>query len=118
MDAGLDTGAMLLKHSLIIAQEDTTQSLHDKLSVLGAQSIVEALVLLQQGKLVPMVQDEMLGLLCSQNKKTEAEIDWQQTAGQIDRVVRAFNPNPGAYTYFQNAVLKIWQARAVAGRFR
>ncbi|MEK7844971.1 MAG: methionyl-tRNA formyltransferase [Pseudomonadota bacterium] len=115
MDAGLDTGAMLLKHSLIIAQEDTTQSLHDKLSVLGAQSIVEALVLLQQGKLVPMVQDEMLACYAAKIKKTEAEIDWQQTAGQIDRVVRAFNPNPGAYTYFQNAVLKIWQARAVAG---
>ncbi|MEK6685892.1 MAG: methionyl-tRNA formyltransferase, partial [Pseudomonadota bacterium] len=115
MDAGLDTGAMLLKHSLIIAQEDTTQSLHDKLSVLGAQSIVEALVLLQQGKLAPMVQDEMLACYAAKIKKTEAEIDWQQTAGQIDRVVRTFNPSPGAYTYFQNMVLKIWQARAVAG---
>ena len=115
MDAGLDTGAMLLKHSQIIAQEDTTQSLHDKLSVLGAQSIVEALVLLQQGKLAPMVQDEMLACYAAKIKKTEAEIDWQQTAGQIDRVVRTFNPSPGAYTYFQNMVLKIWQARAVAG---
>lgn len=115
MDAGLDTGAMLLKHSLIIAQEDTTQSLHDKLSVLGAQSIVEALVLLQQGKLAPMVQDEMLACYAAKIKKTEAEIDWQQAAGQIDRVVRTFNPSPGAYTYFQNTVLKIWQARAVAG---
>ena len=48
--------------------------------------------------------------------KTEAEIDWEQSAEQIDRVVRTFNPNPGAYTYFRDIILKIWQAKVVAGR--
>jgi methionyl-tRNA formyltransferase len=116
MDAGLDTGAILLKHGMSIAPHDTTQSLHDKLSLLGAQSIVEALVLLQQGKLVPTIQDETLACYAAKIKKTEAEIDWRQTAEQIDRVVRTFNPNPGAYTYFRGVVLKIWQAKVVAGR--
>lgn len=115
MDAGLDTGAILLKHSIVIAQEDTAQSLHDKLSLLGAQSIVEALILLQQGKLVPIMQDEILARYAAKIKKTEAEIDWQQTAEQIDRVVRAFNPSPGGYTYFKGIVLKIWQAKIVVG---
>jgi methionyl-tRNA formyltransferase len=115
MDAGLDTGVILLKHSIVITQEDTAQSLHDKLSLLGAQSIVEALILLQQGKLVPIMQDEILVCYAAKIKKTEAEIDWQQTAGQIDRVVRAFNPSPGAYTYFKGIVLKIWQAKIVVG---
>lgn len=116
MDAGLDTGAILLKHGMSIAPHDTTQSLHDKLSLLGAQSIVEALVLLQQGKLVPAIQDETLACYAAKIKKTEAEIDWRQTAEQIDRLVRTFNPNPGAYTYFRDDVLKIWQAKVVAGR--
>lgn len=116
MDAGLDTGAILLKRSIAITPDDTTQSLHDKLSLLGAQSIVQALVLLQQGKLVPTVQDETLACYAAKIKKTEAEIDWQQSAEQIDRVVRTFNPNPGAYTYFRDIILKIWQAKVVAGR--
>lgn len=116
MDAGLDTGAILLKRSIAITPDDTTQSLHDKLGLLGAQSIVEALVLLQQGKLSPTVQDETLACYAAKIKKTEAEIDWRQSAEQINRVVRAFNPNPGAYTYFRDVVSKIWQTRVVVGR--
>lgn len=116
MDAGLDTGAILLKRSIAITPDDTTQSLHDKLGLLGAQSIVQALVLLQQGKLVSTVQDETLACYAAKIKKTEAEIDWEQSAEQIDRVVRTFNPNPGAYTYFRDIILKIWQAKVVAGR--
>ncbi|MDO9470745.1 MAG: methionyl-tRNA formyltransferase [Nitrosomonas sp.] len=116
MDAGLDTGAILLKRSIAITPDDTTRSLHDKLGLLGAQSIVEALVLLQQGKLSPTVQDETLACYAAKIKKTEAEIDWRQSAEQINRVVRAFNPNPGAYTYFRDVVLKIWQTRVVVGR--
>lgn len=115
MDAGLDTGAVLLKHSIAIAPDDTTQSLHDKLGLLGAQSIVEALELLQQEKLVPVVQDEMQACYAAKIKKTEAEIDWQQSAEQIDRMVRSFNPNPGAYTYFRDIALKIWQVKIVTG---
>ncbi|MBA3755149.1 MAG: methionyl-tRNA formyltransferase [Nitrosomonas sp.] len=116
MDAGLDTGAILLKYGIAIAADDTTQSLHDRLSLLGVQSIVEALELLQQGKLVPIVQDELQACYAAKIKKTEAEINWQQSAEQIDRVVRTFSSNPSAYTYFRDMVLKIWQAKVVAGK--
>jgi len=116
MDAGLDTGAILLKHGIAIAPDDTTQSLHDKLGLLGAQSIVEALELLQRRKLVPTLQDDSLACYAAKIKKSEAEIDWQLTAEQIDRVVRTFDPNPGAYTHFRNVLLKIWQAKVVAGK--
>jgi len=116
MDAGLDTGAILLKRNTAIAYDDTTQSLHDKLGLLGAQSIVETLMLLRQEKLDPVMQDETLACYAAKIKKTEAEIDWQQTAQQVDRIVRAFNPNPGAYTYFRDRILKIWRARVVAGK--
>lgn len=116
MDAGLDTGAILLKHNIVIAQNDTTQSLHDKLGLLGAQSVVEALMLLQQEKLIPVAQDEALACYAAKIKKADAEIDWQQTAEQLDRVVRTFNPSPGAFTYFQDNLLKIWQVSVVNGR--
>ncbi|QOJ22465.1 MAG: methionyl-tRNA formyltransferase [Gammaproteobacteria bacterium] len=114
MDAGLDTGAILLTHGLEIAADDTTQSLHDKLSQLGARSIVEALALLQQGKLVPAAQDEMQACYAAKITKTEAQIDWQQSAQQIDRLVRTFNPNPGAYTHFRDTALKIWQVKTMS----
>ncbi len=113
MDAGLDTGDMLLKHEIAIAPDDTTQSLHDKLSVAGGQSIVEALRLLQQCKLKPIPQDEKQANYAAKVTKSEAEIDWHQTAQQISRVVRAFNPSPGAYAYFRDNLLKIWQASAI-----
>lgn len=115
MDAGLDTGNILLKHEMKIAPDDTTQSLHDRLSLLGALSIVETLVQLQQGKLVPVAQNEEQACYAAKIAKAEAEIDWRLSAEQIDRVVRAFNPIPGAYTSFQGMVLKIWQAKIVMG---
>ncbi|MDE2387531.1 MAG: methionyl-tRNA formyltransferase [Betaproteobacteria bacterium] len=115
MDAGLDTGGILLMHSIEIAPEDTTQSLHDKLSLLGAQSIAEALALLQREKLLPEAQDGAQACYAAKITKAEAEIDWRQSAQQIDRLVRAFNPNPGAYSHLRDAVLKIWQAKAIDG---
>lgn len=115
MDAGLDTGAILLKHTLAIIPDDTAQLLHDRLSVLGAQSIVEALALLQQGKLIATRQDEAQASYAAKIKKNEAEIDWQQSAEQLERLVRAFNPNAGAYTHFHQKILKVWQAEVVVG---
>ncbi len=115
IDVGLDTGVMLLKQSIAIARDDTAQTLHDKLCVLGAQSVVEGLALLQQEKIVPSCQDEALACYAPKIKKIEAAIDWQLTAEQIDRIVRAFNPNPGAYSYIHGGMLKIWRAQIIAG---
>ena len=116
MDAGLDTGGILLMRSIGIAPDDTTQSLHDKLSCLGARSIAEALALLQREKLLPEVQDGTQACYAAKITKAEAEIDWRQSAQQIDRLVRAFSPNPGAYAHFRDTVLKIWQAVVIDGR--
>ncbi|PTQ78645.1 methionyl-tRNA formyltransferase [Nitrosomonas oligotropha] len=115
MDAGLDTGAILLIHRVEITPDDTTQSLHDKLSVCGARSIVEALTLLPQEKLVPVLQDEMQACYAAKITKAEAEIDWRHSAQQLDRVVRTFNPNPGAYAHFRSMTLKIWQTEVLDG---
>ncbi|NBQ70014.1 MAG: methionyl-tRNA formyltransferase, partial [Nitrosomonadaceae bacterium] len=115
MDAGLDTGAILLIHRVTITPDDTTQSLHDKLSVRGAQSIVEALTLLSQKKLIPVLQDAAQACYAAKITKAEAEIDWRHNAQQLDRAVRTFNPNPGAYAHFRDMALKIWQAEALDG---
>jgi len=115
MDAGLDTGDILLTHNVEITPDDTTQSLHDKLSVCGARSIVEALTLLPQEKLVAVSQDGTEACYAAKITKAEAEIDWWHSAQQLDRVVRTFNPNPGAYAHFRDMALKIWQAEALDG---
>lgn len=115
MDTGLDTGAMLFKARLAIELSDTTQTLHNKLSKLGAHSIVTALTLLYQGKLVASVQDEVFACYAPKINKAEAAINWQQDACQINLLIRAFNPSPGAYTQIQGNVLKIWQGKVVMG---
>ncbi len=113
MDTGLDTGAMLLEASLPISHDDTTLSLHDKLCKLGAKAIVEALTLLQQDKLIPKPQNESQACYAAKIKKSEAQIDWRQSAEEIARQVRAFNPAPGAHSVIQGKNLKIWRAKVL-----
>jgi methionyl-tRNA formyltransferase len=114
MDQGLDTGAMLLQKSIPIAQNDTAQTLHDKLAIMGAYCIVEVLTLLQQGRLAATAQDETAASYAPKLEKVEAEIDWRLDAEQINRTVRAFNPHPGAYSRVREIPLKIWQAEVAA----
>ena len=110
MDQGLDTGPMLLQRSIPITSDDTSQTLHDKLSLLGGGCIVEALSLLQQGRLPATAQDETTASYASKLTKSESKIDWQLDAEQINRAVRAFNPHPGAHSLIHASPLKIWQA--------
>jgi methionyl-tRNA formyltransferase len=118
MDRGLDTGAMLLQKSIPINQDDTAQTLHDRLALLGAQCIVEALALLQQGKLCAIPQDETAATYASKPEKYEAEIDWRLHAKDINRTVRAFNPRPGAHSQIAGVPMKIWQASVRADSAR
>lgn len=113
MDQGLDTGATLLQQGIPIAPDDTAQTLLDKLAVLGARCAVDVLALLQQqqGKLVATPQDSTTASYAAKLEKTEAEIDWRMNAEQINRAVRAYNPQPGAYTTMRGSPLKIWQAK-------
>ena len=109
MDAGLDTGAMLLKQAIPIADDDNAQTLHDKLAVLGAQLIVR--VLHEQPAAV--AQDPAQASYAAKITKGEARIDWARPAEELARAVRAYNPMPGAYTTWQGQPLKLWRAEAI-----
>lgn len=115
MDQGLDTGDILLQRTVAIEPDETSQSLHKKLASLGACCIVEALTLLQQGKLPPIPQNERDATYASKVGKDEAEIDWRLDAETLERAVRAFNPRPGAHSTVNGINIKIWKARITDG---
>lgn len=109
MEAGLDSGPVLLKAGIPIEDDDTTGSLHDKLATLGAQVLLDGLQ--QSEHLEPKVQDEQLVTLCPKIKKEQAKIDWHQNTHDIERAIRAFNPAPGAYTFYHGERIKVLQAK-------
>jgi methionyl-tRNA formyltransferase len=110
MDEGLDTGDMLLRHACPIAATDTGHTLHDKLAGMGANSILEALRLLQENRLAPVRQDNDAACYAAKLLKSEAQIDWRQDARQIERAVRAYNPFPVSHANINGVAIKIWQA--------
>ncbi|MDP1656209.1 MAG: methionyl-tRNA formyltransferase [Hylemonella sp.] len=109
MDAGLDTGAMLLVEKLPIAVQDSTGSLHDKLAVLGGRLIVEALEIAACGGLRAVPQPADGVTYAHKIEKHEAAIDWSLPAEVIARRIRAFNPFPGAATVCQGEAIKLWR---------
>ena len=113
MDAGLDTGHMLLVQSLPMSPTDTTGVLHDRLAELGGRLMVQTLELAAQGKLQPVPQPQEGVSYAHKVDKTEAAIDWAQPAHTISQRVRAFNPFPGASTTLNGEPLKIWAAEPV-----
>ena len=110
MEAGLDTGALLLRESLAIAPRETAASLHDRLASQGGRLIVEALAALGGPGLKGEPQDETLACYASKLVREEARIDWSAPAYLIDRQVRAYNPVPGAHARFHEEIWKIWTA--------
>lgn len=110
MDAGIDTGDMLYKKSISIADDDNYETLHDKLMVLGGEAITEALSLLEQGKLTPEKQRDELSCHAPMIEKQFGEIDFSKTAVELDRLIRGLTPWPSAYTSYHGKQLKIWRA--------
>jgi methionyl-tRNA formyltransferase len=110
MDAGLDTGPVLLERVTPIAEDDTAGSLHDRLAEMGAAAIVEALAGLEARSLDETPQNEGAATYAAKIDKAEANIDWTQKADAIARRVRAFNPFPGATTTIGGVRHKIWRA--------
>jgi methionyl-tRNA formyltransferase len=110
MDAGLDTGDILLKKSCKIENTDTAETLHDKLALLGAISITEALNKLEQGQLANLQQDNSNATYAAKINKDEALIDWKRDAADINRNIRAYNPFPGASSIINNTQVKILQS--------
>ncbi|MDO9481866.1 MAG: methionyl-tRNA formyltransferase, partial [Hydrogenophaga sp.] len=112
MDAGLDTGDMLLVERLPVAATDTTGLLHDRLATLGGRLMVEALELAACGGLKPVPQPSDGVTYAHKIEKAEAAIDWPLPADAIARRVRAFNPFPGAATALAGEAVKVWMAAA------
>jgi methionyl-tRNA formyltransferase len=115
MDAGLDTGDMLLVEALPIAPTDTTASLHDKLARLGGRLIVEALELASCGGLARKPQPAEGVTYAHKIEKAEGAIDWRQPAGVIERRLRAFDPFPGASSALGDEDVKCWRGAVVDG---
>ena len=113
MDVGLDTGPILLQRECSMSADETSQTLHDKLAAMGAQSLIEALQLLAAGKLTATPQDNDATTYANKISKEEALIDWQQPAIELEREVRAFNPWPMSYTTWHGQSLRIWEAKAL-----
>ena len=112
MDAGLDTGEMLLIEPLAIGADDTTARLHDRLADLGARLIAQALALAASGGLRPVPQPADGVTYAHKIEKAEAAIDWQQPAAVLAQRVRAFDPFPGAQAGLAGETIKLWSARA------
>lgn len=110
MAKGLDTGDLLLTRALAISPSDTSASLHDALAELGASSMMEVLKAMADQKMTGQPQDDALAIYAHKLKKTEAPINWRDSAQQIDRQIRAFNPWPVAQTDSELGVLRIWSA--------
>ncbi|MDH5338375.1 MAG: methionyl-tRNA formyltransferase [Rubrivivax sp.] len=115
MDAGLDTGPVLLSAPEPIRPDDSTGSLHDRLAAQGARLILQAMADAAAGRLQPSPQPAQGATYALKVDKAEAAIDWRRPAAEIERRVRAFDPFPGAHFGLAGQRVKLWQARLAAG---
>ena len=114
MEAGLDTGPVLLRSETAIGSEETTAELHDRLSVIGAEAIVEALAKL--GDLTPEIQAKGGVTYAEKIDKAEARVDWSAPAVDVDRKIRGLSPFPGAWCEFEGQRVKLLASRLVEGQ--
>lgn len=114
MDEGLDTGDILLQEEIILDAKETGESLFDRLAVLGSDTIVKALELMEKGELTPVPQDHDKSTYAKMLNKKMGVIDFNNSAVVIERLVRGLNSWPSAYTYINGKTLKIWEAEVIA----
>ncbi|MEG0830413.1 MAG: methionyl-tRNA formyltransferase [Anaerovoracaceae bacterium] len=115
MEEGLDTGAMLAAKATYVEKKNGAQ-LHDELSILGAQLLVETLPQLESNSITPVKQDDQLATYAPMINKKDGKIDFTKSPVQIERLIRAFDPWPGAFTSYKDQIFKIWQAEASEAR--
>ena len=115
MDVGLDTGDMLLKKATPIDPDENTQTLHDRLSVIGAEALSETIDLLKAGNLVREKQDDTLSCYASMLKKEDGLVDWNKEPQVIKNLVRGMTPWPGAFSFLDGRMLKIYRVRTAGG---
>jgi methionyl-tRNA formyltransferase len=116
MDEGMDTGDILLQSETPIHEDETTETLHDRLASLGAQLLSETLEKMKKGEIHPTPQDHSKATYAPMLKKEDGEIHWTKGAEEIDRQVRAFHAWPGAYTEWQGQILKIYKGEVRKGK--
>lgn len=115
MDAGLDTGPMLLRSAFPISDDDDAGTLHDRLAALGARMIVDALSAVEAGRAIYVPQPTAGAMYARKIDKSEAMLDWSRPAAELARTVRAFRPTPGASSSLAGAAIKIWDAHVTDG---
>lgn len=113
MDVGLDTGDMLLKKEVLLDEEETGGSLHDKLSTLGGDLLIETLKKIEAGDIHPEKQDDsQAGEYARMLDKNLGRIDFSMPAVEIERLIRGLNPWPSAFTSYNGKTMKLWKAKA------
>ena len=113
MDAGLDTGEIISQTRTPILPEDNSQTLHDRLAQLGADLLVKTIPDFVAGKIQPQPQTKEGVSYAAKIKKEDGKIDWNLSAQEILNRLRAFTPWPGAFTFLENSLLRIWKAETV-----
>ncbi len=112
MDVGLDTGDMLLKKEVLLDEEETGGSLHDKLSTLGGDLLIETLKKIEAGDIHPEKQDDsQAGEYARMLDKNLGRIDFSMPAAEIERLIRGLNPWPSAFTSYNGKTMKLWKAK-------
>ncbi len=115
MDAGMDTGDILLKSSMTIEPHHNARDLHDTLSEMGAELALITLNRLEAGDLTPEPQDSALATMAPKMNKSDGLVDWNQSAGTIHNRVRGLEPWPGSYTYFDNKRWRLGKTETGSG---
>ena len=116
MDEGMDTGDILSQRELLIGEEETAETLHDKLASMGAALLLETVLKIKEGEVTPIRQNHIEATYAPPLKKEDGRIDWGREGHEIDRQVRAFNPWPGAYTLLNGQFLKILRGKVRKGK--
>lgn len=114
MDVGLDTGDMLYKEKCHIEDDDTSATLYNKLAQIGPDALLKTLMLIIEGKANPEKQNESQVTYATKLSKQEAKLNWNLTATQLERCIRAFNPWPVSYFEINGELIKVWQANVIS----
>ncbi len=115
MEKGLDTGPVFARRSIPLGPNDDFGSVHDKLAEIGAELLLEVLAAVQKGTARSAPQPDAGATYAAKIEKSETWLQWEKSAAELERAVRAFRPAPGALARFQGEPMKIWRARVVNG---
>lgn len=115
MVKALDSGDMILKRKMEITDDDTYETLHDRMAYVGADALIEAIELIEKGDVNAEKQEDSLATTAPMIKKDMGKIHWSRNSEEIRNKIRGFNPVPGAYTEYEGEILKIFKADIVEG---